>query len=104
MKSSKIYNFGELAGRLYELEKGKSYKFIYDENYKGSSISQTIPISQREFEYTEFPPFFDGLLPEGSQLENLLRQTKTDRNDFFSHLVIVGGDLVGAITVEEENE
>jgi serine/threonine-protein kinase HipA len=102
MRSIKIYNFGKLAGRLYEIEKGKTYKFSYDENYSGPSISLTMPVTQKEFEYTEFPPFFDGLLPEGSQLENLLRQTKSDRNDFFSHLVTVGNDLVGAITVEEE--
>ncbi|MFH1197697.1 MAG: HipA N-terminal domain-containing protein [bacterium] len=98
----KIYNFGKFAGRLFEIEKGKSYKFIYDENYDGPSISQTMPESKKEFEYTEFPPFFDGLLPEGSQLENLLRLTKSDRNDLFFHLMTVGKDLVGAITAGEE--
>jgi serine/threonine-protein kinase HipA len=102
MRRAKIFNFGILAGILEEIEKGKSYKFLYDVNYDGSPISQTMPLNQKEFLYQEFPPFFDGLLPEGNQLEGLLRQTKTDRNDRFSHLIIVGKDLVGSVTVEEE--
>jgi len=104
MRSVNIYNFGKLAGMLIEIEKAKAYKFIYDNNYSGPSISQTIPVKQKEFVYNEFPPFFDGLLPEGIQLENLIRQTKTDRNDFFAHLITIGRDLVGAITVEEKSE
>jgi serine/threonine-protein kinase HipA len=34
-------------------------------------------------------------------LEGLLRQKKIDRSDLFFQLVAVGGDLVGAVTVEE---
>ena len=51
--------------------------------------------------FDEFPPFFEGLLPEGIQLDALLRQTKIDRNDFFSILLITGKDLVGSVTLEE---
>lgn len=104
MRSIKIYNLGKLAGRLDEIEKGKIYKFSYDQNYLGPSISQTMPVAQKEFLYSEFPPFFDGLLPEGAQLENLLRITKSDRNDYFSHLITTGRDMVGSITVEEIDE
>jgi len=35
------------------------------------------------------------------QLEALIRQTKTDRNDFYSLLLITGKDLVGSVTIEE---
>lgn len=97
MKKAKIYNFGKLAGILSELENG--YSFKYDENYSGEPISLAMPIYQREFVYSEFPPFFDGLLPEGTQLEALLRQTKIDRNDYLSQLIEIGEDLVGSITV-----
>lgn len=102
MRRAKIYNFGIFSGILEEIEKGKSYKFEYDDNYVGPPISLTMPLNQKEFLFQEFPSFFDGLLPEGNQLEGLLRQTKTDRNDRFSHLIIVGKDLVGSVTVEEE--
>ena len=40
-------------------------------------------------------------LPEGPQLEALLRMHKIDRSDTFRQLVIVGADLVGSLTVKE---
>lgn len=101
MRKAKVYNFDVYAGDLIELEKNKLYKFIYSEEYTGAPVSLTMPMDKREYEFTEFPPFFEGLLPEGIQLEALIRQTKTDRNDYLSILIITGKDLVGSVTVEE---
>ncbi len=101
MRRAKVYNFGTEAGILEETERGKSYKFVYNDGYNGPPVSLTLPVEQKEFSFNEFPSYFDGLLPEGNQLESLIRQTKTDRGDHFSHLVIVGKDLVGSVTVEE---
>ncbi len=101
MRKVKVYNFNRYAGDLVEYEKNKSYKFIYDEKYSGPPISLTMPLEKKEYEYQNFPPFFEGLLPEGIQLEALVRQTKTDKNDLLSILIITGKDLVGSVTVEE---
>ncbi len=60
----------------------------------------TMPVDKKEFVFEEFPPFFDGLLPEGVLLEGLLKQRKIDRHDYFSQIVAVGKDLVGAVTVQ----
>ncbi|MDX2346428.1 MAG: HipA N-terminal domain-containing protein [Legionella sp.] len=49
-----------------------------------------------------FPGFFEGLLPEGVILEALLRQYKIDENDYFQQLIIVGRNVVGAVTIEEQ--
>ncbi len=99
MRKVKIYNFGIFAGILTEEENG--FIFNYDQNYSGQPISLTMPINQRKYIFNNFPPFFDGLLPEGTQLEALLRQTKIDRNDFLSQLIVIGQDLVGSVTVEK---
>ncbi len=101
MRKAKVFNFGEYAGDLIEVEKSKKYNFIYDNNYYGPPISLTIPNKKKNYEFNHFPPFFEGLLPEGMQLEALIRQTKTDRNDFYSLLLITGKDLVGSVTIEE---
>jgi serine/threonine-protein kinase HipA len=101
MRKVKVYNFGIPAGELAEIEKGQKYKFAYYDDYTGPPVSLTMPVKQREYEFDNFPPFFDGLLPEGVQLEALIRQMKIDKNDFFSQLVHVGKDLVGSVTVEE---
>ncbi len=100
MREAKVYNFGKYAGNLIEIEKYKKYKFIYNNDYSGSAVSLTMPVSKKEYNYDGFPPFFEGLLPEGMQLEALIRQTKTDKNDLFTQLILVGKDLVGSITVE----
>lgn len=100
MREAKVYNFGKYAGNLIEIEKYKKYKFIYNNDYSDSAVSLTMPVSKKEYNYDGFPPFFEGLLPEGMQLEALIRQTKTDKNDLFTQLILVGKDLVGSITVE----
>ncbi|HED07382.1 MAG TPA: toxin HipA [Ignavibacteria bacterium] len=101
MRKVKVFNFGEYAGDLIEFKKNKLYKFIYNDEYKGSPVSLTMPKDKGEYEFSQFPPFFEGLLPEGIQLDALVRQTKTDQNDYLSLLIITGKDLVGSVTVEE---
>jgi serine/threonine-protein kinase HipA len=101
MRKAKVFVSDKEAGVLYESELGKSYRFSYLANYAGLPVSLAMPTSQRTYEFNTFPPFFDGLLPEGYQLEGLLKTGKIDRNDMFSQLLAVGDDLVGNVTVKE---
>lgn len=101
MRKARVYNFGVYAGDLIEEEKKKNYRFIYRPEYTGAPVSLTMPVGKQEYEFENFPPFFEGLLPEGMQLDALLRRTKTDRDDLFTQLVLVGEDLVGSVTVEQ---
>jgi serine/threonine-protein kinase HipA len=102
MKRAKVFVSGQEAGILSELEKGKRYQFSYGNGYGGSAVSLTMPVALGVFTFNEFPPFFDGLLPEGHQLEGLLKQAKVDRTDLFSQLMLVGHDTVGAVTIVED--
>lgn len=99
MREMRVYVGKNPAGILQEIEKNKTYKFIYDDNYVGRPVSLTMPITKKIYEYQGFPPFFDGLLPEGIQLDSLLRISKLDRNDLFGQLLVVGRDLVGNVSV-----
>ena len=101
MRKADVFMQGKPAGVLEEIEKGKRYRFTYDDDYAGLPVSLTMPVRERTFEFDRFPPFFDGLLPEGVLLEALLKRRKIDRNDYFSQIVAVGEDLVGAVTVTE---
>lgn len=94
----------ELAGRLVEEDKNRLYRFEYLREYSGEAISVTMPVENSVFLFEEFPPFFEGLLPEGVNLESLLRIKKIDRNDRFSQLMAVGEDVVGAVSVKEIKE
>jgi len=101
MRRAKVYVKGFEAGILIEGEKGKEYVFEYLDEYNGLVVSRTLPVKGKSFKFNKFPPFFDGLLPEGIQLEGLLKIKKIDKNDYFSQLLAVGEDMVGAVTVKE---
>lgn len=99
MRTAIVFVHKNRAGVLSEISPTEYY-FEYDDIYKGDSVSLTMPINQRKYCYNSFPPFFDGLLPEGFMLESLLKNSSIKPNDYFSQLIAVGGNLVGAITVE----
>jgi serine/threonine-protein kinase HipA len=99
MRSAEVFVNDNRAGILEELAKGSSYRFTYDKEYSGPLVSLTLPLTNIPYTFEYFPPFFEGLLPEGYNLEALLRTHKIDRNDFFSQLITVGMDMVGAVTV-----
>lgn len=103
MRKAEVFVHGELAGYLTELAPNSSYHFQYLDQYDGAVVSLTMPVEQKAFEYDHFPPFFEGLLPEGIMLEGLLRQLKIDVKDYFAQLLATGLDLVGAVTVKAVN-
>lgn len=104
MRKARVFNFGIECGCLAEVVRAKEYSFTYREGYDGPPVSLTMPVAQREFLFKEFPPFFDGLLPEGYNLDALCRLYKVDKNDSFRQLLIAGRDVVGSVTVEPFNE
>lgn len=93
-----VYQGGVLAGSLEEVVP-RGWRFCYAESYRGGPVSLTLPVRAEPYQYPDFPPVFEGLLPEGPQLEALLRKRKIDRSDCFSQLVTVGEDLVGSLVV-----
>ena len=104
MRKAKVFVKGVEAGVLTELLLAKEYIFAYIDEYDGLPVSRTMPIKEKVYKFDRFPPFFDGLLPEGIQLEGLLKIKKIDKHDSFSQLIAVGKDMVGVVTVTEITE
>ncbi|MBN1904786.1 MAG: HipA N-terminal domain-containing protein [Deltaproteobacteria bacterium] len=101
MRKAKVFMHDIHAGILEEITPHRAYVFTYLPEYKGPPVSLTVPVRQEAYEYDTFPAFLEGLLPEGYNLEGLLRALKIDRQDLFSQLLAVGNDMVGAVTVQE---
>jgi len=99
LRKAAVYQAGTLAGYLSESGDG-GWSFTYEPTYQGPPVSLTLPVREQAYTFSTFPAVFDGLLPEGPQLEALLRKHKIDRRDYFRQLVTVGADLVGALTVQ----
>src|SRR3990167_5018570 len=100
MSKARVLVNGVVAGVL-EKREASHYQFTYMRTYSVAPVSLTMPVSESPFEFDCFPPFFEGLLPEGVMLEALLRLYKLDRQDYFGQLIKVGQDVVGAVTIEE---
>ena len=100
MRKAKILMHAQPAGILEEVEAGTLYRFEYFHDYEGAPVSLTMPVAQGRFSYAGFPPFFEGLLPEGIMLDGMLQRLKIDRHDYFSQLIATGADLVGAVTCQ----
>jgi serine/threonine-protein kinase HipA len=98
VRRAEIYQSGTLAGYLTETDP-KSYRFDYLSAYRGRPISLTMPVRPEPYQFDDLPPFFEGLLPEGRQLEALVRADKLDRNDLMGQLLAVGEDVVGSVRI-----
>ncbi len=100
MRKARVFVHGIEAGILEHVN-NQHYRFLYHAHYQGPPISLTMPLKKEAYEFSKFPAFFEGLLPEGTMLAAVLRKYKLDRHDYFGQLVTMGQDLVGAVTVEE---
>ena len=98
LRRAAIFQSGILAGHLEEVPDG-GWSFVYVEGYAEIPISLTLPVRKEPYVFEAFPAVLDGLLPEGEQLNALLKKQKIDRNDCFTQLVTVGQDLVGSLSV-----
>jgi serine/threonine-protein kinase HipA len=104
LRRAAIYQQKQLAGHLEESANREGWRFVYVPGYAGEPVSLTLPLRSEPYEFDEFPAVFEGLLPEGVQLEALLRMHKIDRRDCFRQFVTVGHDLVGALTARDVSE
>lgn len=100
MRRAKVTVHGVFAGVLNEYSKVK-YTFQYNPGYTGEPVSLTMPVREEEYFYDSFPPFFEGLLPEGYNRNQLVQLRKIDASDYFSMLMYLGADVVGSTTVTE---
>lgn len=101
MDKLRIYVGEYLAGHL--TREGKGYAFEYLFGYKGPPVFLGWDQKQSRREWTEFPPAFEGLLPEGVLLDQLLAKHKLDKSDKWGQLIAVGLDLTGFVSVIPEH-
>jgi serine/threonine-protein kinase HipA len=101
LRRALVFQRDVLAGHVAQVESGE-WSFIYEPGYTGPPVSLSLPVRVEPYFFLAFPPFLDGLLPEGAQLEALLRQLKIDRRDCYRQLIAVGQDVVGSLKVVEE--
>lgn len=102
MDKLRVFVGDKLAGHL--VREMDIYCFEYLPDYKGPPVFLGWELGALRREWDSFPPAFDGLLPEGMLLDQLLAKHKLDRTDKWRQLIAVGQDLTGFVSVLPEGE
>lgn len=102
MKRAQVLVDDRLAGYFIEKERESRYEFQYLEGYDGPPITPMMPTVQQIYKFDHFPMFFVDFLPEGKELETLLKETQIEREDLFEILMCVGTEAAGNITIIKE--
>lgn len=99
MRKASIHLHGLPAGILTEERPGGPCGLAYLDGYEGPPLSVTMPPGSGPWSWDAFPPFFEGLLPEGVNRESALRDHSLEKGDLFGLLIATGEDTAGAIRV-----
>ncbi|MGJ8638031.1 MAG: type II toxin-antitoxin system HipA family toxin [Opitutaceae bacterium] len=97
MDELNVFVGDQLSGVLSRSE--RRYSFHYLDEYEGPPVFIGWPLYEKEKQWEGFPAAFDGLLPEGVLLEQLLAKHKLDRSDQWGQLTAVGQDLTGFLCI-----
>ncbi len=101
MKKADVFVNNVKAGVFTEIVFQSEYEFTYEAEYHGNPVSLTLPVETKKYTFKSFPSVFEGLLPEGVQLEAILRDKKINRRDLFTQLLECGGDCIGAVSIRK---
>ncbi|MEI8634404.1 HipA N-terminal domain-containing protein [Vibrio sp. PP-XX7] len=91
----KVLLYGKFCGVLSQNEQG--FTFEYEPDYKGRSLSLSMPIEERRFDSKVLHPFFLSLAPEGWLKKRYAELQKIDENDPLGMLMSNGENLLGAV-------
>lgn len=103
MRRARVLYKDEHAGILSQFDDG-GFEFAYleswIENESKPSISLTLPKEKRSFRSDYLFPFFQNMLPEGSNKQTVCFNLRIDENDHFGILLaIASSDTIGAVRV-----
>ncbi|MGF1688039.1 HipA N-terminal domain-containing protein [Photobacterium japonica] len=91
----KVMLYNEFCGVLSQDDSG--FTFEYDPQYKGRSLSLSLPTHKSPFFSKHLHPFFLSLAPEGWLKKRYSELQKIDENDALGLLLANGQDLLGAV-------
>jgi serine/threonine-protein kinase HipA len=105
-RTARIFVRDKLAGILRETDEG--YSFVYDTDYLSSdnpsSVSLTLPLTDKPYVSKTLFAFFDGLIPEGWLLDVVVHNWKLNEKDRFGILLAACKDPIGNVSVREVSE
>ena len=104
MNKGIVYVNNEVAGKIIRNSDGYIFRYddIYFNNPLKKAVSVTLPKTQQEYYSKVLFPFFFNMLSEGENKKLQCRVFRIDENDYFSLLLAIGAETIGAVTVKPE--
>jgi len=92
-----LYYRSQLVGKLFANAGSVEFSFVYNEKWMsdGFSLSPKLPLSG-DFSNTDTTYFFQNLLPEGANLDEITRLLNISKSEKFEILRQIGSDVAGA--------
>ena len=91
-----------VAGTL-ALDRHGAMRFAYDDGWLSDdatpSLSLSLPKRSQSFPSRRCAPFFEGLLPEGSERDAVARALGVSADNAFGILAGIGGEVAGAVSL-----
>lgn len=107
IRSLTVWWGSDIVGRL-ALDRHGAMRFTYDggwiENRSAPPISFSLPKRPRSFSPRLCVPFFEGLLPEGTQRDGAAAALGVSSSNTFQLLVGLGAEVAGALSLLPEGE
>ena len=102
-----VWCSGDLIGQLNETQ-DEGLSFVYSDGWlqreESLALSFFLPKRAEPYLHEECHPFFNGLLPEGARRDEIAQSLGISREDDFSFLERLGGDVAGAIQFRHSGE
>lgn len=90
------------------LDRHGAMRFAYDDDWLADDaappLSLSLPKRPGSFSHRRCAPFFDGLLPEGSERDAVARALGVSPDHTFGILAGVGGEVAGAVSLWPEGQ
>lgn len=107
MRILDVYLGGKLVGSITENRRGGRFEYepSVAERHKGSpALSLSLPAKPRPFGEAKTANWFNGLLPEGSQRDEICRNLNLSPYDWIGLLAEIGWECAGAVQVFDRGE
>jgi serine/threonine-protein kinase HipA len=101
MKSLDVYLGQDCVGHLIQNEQGQlafTYSNVWLHRADAIPLSTSLPLREESFSRNECRGFFEGILPESGQREQIARNLGISARNDFALLEQIGGECAGAVT------
>lgn len=100
--SRDYFGSAQLVGEIHLAKRTFTYHSDYLSSPHAGALSFSLPLQESPFTETEFRPYFEGLLPEGTARRALAEDLGAAEEDYLRLLSLCGSDCIGDVIIGDD--